>query len=452
MEWTVPFNTRLLGEALLSFAPDVFGIFATIERGAQVVHGCQGEWSLPEGPKSGEEWVFVCKDVAKRAARHDSRNRDNLRKDVSATLTLSFMLKSSVTEVKGDESKGEGFDPVTFGLIAVGPNGERATYLPGVFPSTSPWSYVRDSLVREKLGYTGDIDTVRFMQYRTVTMGYRLVALLGHEDAAVPRMLACQSLRMFASPAALQVFEFDPQDYVRHAGTLYFLANLLQCCGATVDADVRLRAQAWLEAWAQRFHRRDVESVQRDGFLLRASVKSPLLFTTEAPFRVTLEAALENPKLDPMFVRPQAVLALADASVVQVRFIESIAKRYRKASVPASLPVDEIFRLNWDIQALRVCLWKDDLKIVARWLLSWANEHVLSFDSLETNVLACAFEAVRNLNMGESDASLLLSEWLLADVLQRSRCSIEGEALVYRLLSGSTRLDMTAHVVNGWLS
>lgn len=436
MNWVVPFSKSKLAHEV---PVDTFGVFATVERGAEVLHGCQGHWSLTS-TLTPDELVETCKSVSHKASFEDPRNLPHLQTDVSATLTLSFMLIT-------DESN---YNPEKHGLIATTTSGESATYLPGVFGRDVQFGGVRESLVRDKLRFNGDMEEVRFVKYRTVRMSYRLVALLS-PDGPVPRLLGCQALRMFAYLPALKLFDHDPSDGVRSAGILYFLANVLQCCKRAVGKDVAEGAQAWLDAWSERFYERTTESVQRDGFILRALVKCPLLtFSTEAPFRVQLEAALENPKLDPTFVRPQAVLALCDAGASQVRFNELIAHRYRRGPMPSSMDVFEIYRLNWDIQALRACMWYEDVARASEWVLRWANQHVDTFGTLEPNVLSCAFECVRNIGLSESSSSLLLLEWMLASELQR-RCVIEQEAITYPFSTGGARLDVTAHVINGWL-
>ena len=157
-----------------------FGVFTTIERsheikkraGTDLVHGCHGTFG--DGnytPLSAEEMLNYILEKVYSSAHNDSRkNQFNtpLIDDYNGYLKIS-LLKLPLYEIDYDSGQISGLNNQVFKNDKLGfimdKNGNKATYLPDVFPDKS-WQEIRNHLVQQKAGTSLD-NNIKFFAYKT---------------------------------------------------------------------------------------------------------------------------------------------------------------------------------------------------------------------------------------------------------------------------------------------
>jgi hypothetical protein len=145
------------------------------------------------------------------------------------------------------------------------------------------------------------------------------------------------------------------------------------------------------------------------------------------------------PGADPEFERGELLLGLRAAGCPPNTDVQRVV---------AALDLhagDSIFQMNWTIQAM--VAWKKPLSAAHRDLLLSVTEEGLQ-DSTETNQLAVAWEALCAMySVMNTDKALKGMLFAYFFWLERRRTA-EG---LYAFLNGSARVDITDHVLRGFL-
>ena len=147
---------------------NVFGVFVTIRRSQKLpsypvdIHGCIGYWSPDYKVLSPPEIISHLMDVSLSAMNNDSR-RDYfqpIETDLGAIVEIDFMLQPliPINSETGILENGQQFKNSKYGLIVEGYNGSRATYLPHVFPDSTLWAKLKESLISKAGARSGSGD------------------------------------------------------------------------------------------------------------------------------------------------------------------------------------------------------------------------------------------------------------------------------------------------------
>lgn len=157
-----------------------FGVFTTVDRSPEtkkkantdLVHGCHGTFG--DGsykPLSSEEMLNHILDKVYSSAHSDSRKNQFTQplKDDSNGYVKIALLKLPLYEIDFASGvipklKNRIFKNDKLGFI-MDKNGNKATYLPEVFPNKS-WQEIRDHLVQNKAGSSLD-KNIKFFAYKT---------------------------------------------------------------------------------------------------------------------------------------------------------------------------------------------------------------------------------------------------------------------------------------------
>lgn len=157
-----------------------FGVFTTVDRSPEtkkkantdLVHGCHGTFGDGDyKPLSPEEMLNHILDKVYSSAHSDSRKNQftqSLKDDSNGYVKIA-LLKLPLYEIDFASGvipklKNRIFKNDKLGFI-MDKNGNKATYLPEVFPNKS-WQEIRDHLVQNKAGSSLD-KNIKFFAYKT---------------------------------------------------------------------------------------------------------------------------------------------------------------------------------------------------------------------------------------------------------------------------------------------
>lgn len=458
-----------------------FGVFATITRGSnKQVHGCIGNWSTDLSPVSGTAIVNWVREVIPTARFKDSRRfqfNTDLNEDLSTELELN-VLTLPLLEV----NESSGYNNMNSGLLVVGQNGKRATYLPHVF-DTDPQSWSNISLsLRDKAGLLPS-EKAQFYFYNTHVIRFKVYDVLFSTRATyyLQKDVAQFYEKYYTD---FVPYEFDSkslemrvvkEDAVRNTACL---VNVLMLSTQFKDLLQQKPVVANLDYHYQQWFMYDADLSQASIFLLKAYV---LLLrdgkgSTELQKRIALlEDGLYQLllTLEPQFAMGEAVSVLsfvanAATSTQQVnklfqacelmrsRLSSFAVRRFRRMSL------DHVFELNWQTQSAY-----EMLKLT----LSSFPQHVPFFQSyvfelsqavlnivshvqtkpLETNFLAVIYECLSYL-----EAALPLAGQPVPNQLKRQKLKFYAGlleerrgrfGLFYFNNSPVARLDLTGHAM-----
>jgi AMMECR1 domain-containing protein len=135
-----------------------FGVFVSIRRSIPLqtypndIHGCIGYWSHNYTVLSKTEIVSHLMDVSLSAMYSDKRKDyfPPINTDPNAIIEIDFMMLPliPIDSKTGILTDGTPFKNSKYGLIVEGKNkSTRATYLPHVFPDTTPWAKLKGDLI-----------------------------------------------------------------------------------------------------------------------------------------------------------------------------------------------------------------------------------------------------------------------------------------------------------------
>ena len=221
----------------LKFPPHVFGVFVGIERSAHdtlpyfpfKVHGCIGYWEEQYQALSDEEISSHLVQVAKEAAQKDQRRQSFTRSlyvDVLATYKVYlmmqplYMVNSETGYIQGTNSI---FNNEEYGLI-VQNQGQRATYLPGVFSRDLPWNNLKSSLVHkaaiDSSGSSSQFLAYKCLIYSSTLLDYYALPLVQFMNRNYGQFVP------YSWNSHTNEVVRDPEQDVRNIGTMLDLLQL----------------------------------------------------------------------------------------------------------------------------------------------------------------------------------------------------------------------------------
>lgn len=445
------FHTNI-GDSTLTthFPTNCFGVFTTLRRAQRSVsrkwpvdiHGCIGQWDPYYREMSRKRLCETAFRVAVDTVWKDERRHHfgPIETDPESLLEVDFMelpiapvdsATGRFFETGNATGSKTPFSNRTHGLIVQTKDGvKRATYLPGVFPDT-PWDEILTSLA-EKAGIDS-LEATNIFAYRVTQLRKKLIDLL--RDGIVCNL----------SIAHFSRFLMATQD----PGRRYCFAYSVRCNSGELqwdsDDDVRNLATiadlvAYDKAYPGLFSQG--ERSQLCAAVARAlndesihpqalSFLGGLPLTKNNAFCDRLRAAL--PGADPEFAAPEIAIGLWRAGCGATNLSER----------PKS-----IFGLNWFIKAqvaLGIRPSRQTARFIRTALLAECDALLRQKNTIETNFLAVAFEALATARFQETDQRLF--EIFFELERRKAKCGV-----FYPFRDGVARVDITGHVHAGLLA
>jgi hypothetical protein len=439
----IPWKTEHFRRAKEQVPLQSFGVFVTARRVSHDIHGCIGYWTHDYREERRDILLEKACEVGYKAFWEDSR-RNSFQRDIlkepDAVCEVDFMMLPilPIDSMTGKLSHtGKQFENSTHGVLVEGLDGKRATYLPGVFPK-SAWKPLKYSLLDKADTLVG-----RFYAYTIRKVKIPIGSFCDSPAVAFclkdtfKRMLfqhARKSYPFFPMHLTNGTFTYDKEEEVRNTG---LLADLVEAFQAGVPFN---KAQ---EIYLTRI----IGATQR--MPLSDQAKALLLPCLSAMgYRTEYLCRELVSKVEREEVEGEIVLGIAKGGCkyLLLPYRKVLLKRY-----PLEGP-DAIFQINWDCQALVAIGQKPFPKSVLDSLVSVLRTIQPGPDTF-TNVMAVCWEAIQTVYphcsvyfQKQLDNYRLSICWFLQQRVD------ELYPTVYTMLQGDARLDITSHVLGGWIA
>ena len=418
--------------ALEEFVPqNCFGVFSSIRRPNGGIHGCIGYWTSNFRELSPAEVIDHLQMVSARSVYDDTRrlNFSALEKDPLTQIELDFMM-TPISELRQKDFLS--YNNEQLGLIVQTRNGlKKATYLPGVFPQSIDWENISESLKR-KAGISEREDVI-FYTYRITQAKQTYADILTDgilcylEVFNVTRRLLDTALPDLKFPLAYSVtavntLTWNSTDEVRNVS---MMADILEY-GKRYPKIIR------------QYERELIENKIESAKPTLTSVQA-LSFVASSEDCTVLKKRFGSAERD--FEAPQIAIGLRMAGC---GWLAEMLDPVFKFSAG-----DSIFRINWVMKAMACYskmpeLTSEQQKILYRKI----DEILLRKQNENTNVLAVAFEALglyyRFFKDSQGNTLAKLFE-LFVELEKRQK------EIFYTFLDGTARIDITGHVLSGFL-
>ncbi len=473
---------------LLSALPkeDVFGVFTTIRRHHVLqeypkdIHGCIGYWDPAFQVLSTESLLSHLLEVAYDATWNDTRKDafPPLDTDPYTKVEMDFMMRPlyRIDPMNGFISElHRPFDNNVFGIIlqtkgatsairggsrrtrgkgrtkrkAKGwsrdkqSGGKRATYLPHVFENMS-WDELLES-IKGKAGITGE--SFELYAYRIQQITTSFSDFFKGKTCELFRSLSISSVAhwLFSvmkvdtpflfpySGSAQDELTWNTTEQVRGIALLGDMYTYLNRYPRIATIKQKEQLYRTLRTLLQHLDEYSSQALSFLGHLFAPLSVNPV------PFCKKLEKDITEAEEE--FERPELLIGLQRAGCeISPRMVQTLSFG----------PKDSIFTMNWRIQAL-VRMGRTPSPTLISTLLSRIKGMIASgLNSIETNQVAVAFEAVCFAASSRSvkHEEIVQTLFPLFTKLEQRRTGKDGK--FYAFLDGNFRVDITTHVLNGW--
>jgi hypothetical protein len=526
----------------------IWGVFTTIHRSPEQslpnwpedIHGCLGYYQInPINAMSARETLSQIAGLVVRTNTSDDRNKffpRPVEQDSGASIEVSIMHGKlmPISPSSGQiTSLRTGFNNQKFGLVVIDPeSGYTATYLPGVFPSTTTWPELTKSLLSkagiQQGGETSQIgvlgqktqkkkrlvsgtqksmmvrnSSIKWFAYRTTTSTCRLVDYLLAPWHALMRLAKLNSgladliismakqnphreipYEVQLGPDGAKKVLFDNKQYVRNISMYLDMQSVAEVLVEKSRKNKELllghklvdKPLDWISGrqYLKPFETDNILNFDDSPELAQAAAHALGLSKLVGDKHLMniiydfLHARVDAHKLEPSFEWGQVLIALIKFNPGDARLVDLLIGELSR--IP-ELGADDIFGVNWHIQILvavcRAGLNKKSAELgnqvsnIGRTLAAkFINlAHRILVDSAETNYWAVGFEAATGLEylvrsggvmLGPKDRIELQNQCVSAVYNLERRYDYKIGA--YKFKDGTARLDITGHVLIGWLN
>jgi AMMECR1 domain-containing protein len=424
-------------KSMIKIPNKVFGVFVTVERKNQI-HGCIGHWDNNYNNISDSILLEKMTSVGKSAVFEDQRSRilSPILEDPNADFTISWMLNPvyPVARESGYIDKvNQKFNNEEYGLIVVGKNNRRATFLPNVFSSIPSWEYILQ-MILEKANIGSS--NYQLFAYRTIEYGFKFFQSFGEQFIPAYYNFLIKHNRIPYMVKKSGKIIYDDNQWVRNMAVIEGMREL-PYQSYYVDT---------LSKQFEKFIKSLLSSSDRDSdhdFQSRQSLTSLIeIVSDEKKQDICQYFDLKIDDLEPNFERPQVFISILRNCKKKKKIRTLIEKMLGESN-------RDVFRLNWDAQVVMEAskIWKS-FHIYAYQIDRELYPILESFDqNTMTNELAVGFECVcsllatikNNISCWKFLMKIILLLWGRWD-------PIRG---LYRFLEGDERIDITNHVIHG---
>jgi len=421
-------------QALEEYVPqNCFGVFSSIRRPNGGIHGCIGYWTSDFRELSPAGVIDHLQMVSARSVYDDPRrlNFSALEKDPLTQIELDFMMTPlSKLEQKDFLS----YNNEQLGLIVQTKNGlKKATYLPGVFPQSMDWENISKSLKR-KAGISEQEDAT-FFSYRITQAKQTYADLL--TDGILCYLKVFNVTRRLLDTAS-QALKYPLAYSVTAANTLTWNSTD-EVRNVSMMVDILEYGKRYPKIMRQ-YEREFIENKIESAKLTLTSVQA-LSFVASSEDCTVLGKRFQSAERD--FEAPQIAIGLKMAGCNGIISTEMLNAVFKFSAV------DSIFRINWVMKAMACYrkmsgLTSEQQKILNRKI----DEIILRKQNENTNVLAVAFEALGLYYQffKDSQGNCFVKLFELFMELEKRQNKI-----FYTFLDGTARIDITGHVLSGFL-
>ena len=504
-----------------SIPANTFGVFATIRRSIKLnewpedIHGCIGYWSNNYSSLTPNEIINHLMDVSNSAMYTDDRRNyfPPFEKDPDTSLEIDLMLQPiiPINPTTGLLSNGESFDNDKYGLIFENKNtGKRATYLPNVFVNQK-WRKIRDDLIaksrtntpskinntthkfyayeikkllNEKTGkyetihikFFDIVSNVQYIKYLETTFSKNLLKIIT-KSKRIPYEITGTGI------------VYKENELIRNFSVLETLIR----CSTNNNKQLPITITKLLIPIITNFQKllpNNDYQAQANYITLAIMWNKSVHKTYQVPIIAKTVANLITriPKAEPAFERGQIVLAIMEYynytnmnSSGKAKFIDTIIKLYENENYPVigvNGSIDNLFKMNWDSQALCSLLNNYDvsgnatqnkiIKQIRKLMTSYIKslpEIYNNISGYETNYKAVLFEGsntiyktimkYNELQNNESQQNKItfpeieifaLKEVIFTSYLKTMFMMEDG---FLNFNDATARLDITCHLLNG---
>lgn len=486
MEFPIAADSNDVKFAIQSIPDNAFGVFVTIRRSKMHVlkewphdiHGCIGWWNSDFKIASRSELYEKTRQVAHDAVWKDDRRKyfSPLDQDLNAAIEIDYMvhhwpiLKENGTFEKNSvEIK---FNNDEYGLIVQSDSG-RATYLPGVFPRTTSWKNLTTSLkTKAKLNEEKEKDekeNVSYFAYDIVQYSKTLWHML---DQDFLRYLFLPKILDFLNknyddfiPYAIEHDKTirDKNEAVRNIATIYDMYRAGTVFSDQLSRNVLEKMTKNIMEYATQYQKNPKQLRQASSFLLLAISAMNISADLIPQICQRLSSQLET--LEPNFELGEALVAIY--SVCQKKDDQDQKNdQYQKNDQDQKDEQDlfktdfenvtkgDIFKLNWQAQAQAQIQTKAqaqaqktrNVENLARAISSLVSR--MNVKQTESNYLAVALEGLSSLYPFLNDDYQERIKSIIWKLFYELEHRVDKNGFI-TFLSGSVRLDITGHVLNG---
>ena len=437
------FKKRLFDNknAIIKYFPkNVFGIFSTIRRFNKLktypndIHGCIGYWDTNFNTLNKQTLYNELLNVSHDSVWSDERRHyfPTLETDPNTLLELDFMMNPiyKINKTNGIIIKlNTPFTNKIYGII-IQSKDKQATYLPNVFPNIS-WKNIVISIKNKANIITDDFD---LYAYKIIQIKSTFNALLTGELFAYNSIHNFSRLLLDNIKPSIKFpfiyscnnsFEWNKTDSVRNISVL---SDIFKYChiypNIATKSEIIFMKNRILNI-VQNIDQYDSQSLSFLGYFYKiyninhnAYCKKLL---SDLPFS------------EKEFERQEIIIGLNHANC-NIPF----------TTLTYNLD-DSIFKMNWVIQAIisyNKVPSSNLINILERKILNMID----NIKSVETNELAVSFEALSFVYSATQILSPLLFQ-LFFELEQRKNCV----NALYSFLDNSARVDITCHILNGFI-
>lgn len=520
----------------------VWGVFTTIHRSPeqalkdwpQDIHGCLGYYQInPMKPMTARETLSqIAGLVVGTNTTDDRRNyfKRPVEQDSGARIEVSIMhgVLMPINPSTGQITRlRSGFDNKKFGLVVISPKSSyTATYLPGVFPSTTSWQELTKSLlakagISRQIGVlgpqtrkknrlvmrtqktrgteTGKGD-VKWFAYKTTTSTCRLADYLLAPEHALMRLAKINSgladliistdkqnpgreipYEVVLGPDGKKKVAYDNKQYVRNISMVLDMQSVAEVLTEKAKENKSLVGRIdkpldWISCkqYMKPFETDNILKFDNSPELAHAAAHAlglAKLLGNKHLMDVIydfLYVRVDAQKLEPSFEWGQVLIGLIKFNPVDAYFVDMITKELGREP---EIPEDDIFGTNWHIQVLvAICRAGLDKKSVELGKLVNIKGQELStrfinlaprllVSSAETNFWAVGFEAATGLEYLIRQNKVMLGQKEMVELQNQCISAIynleqmyDARIGAYKFKDGTARLDITGHVLSGWMN
>ena len=457
-------NKKSVNKAIKSIPSKCFGVFVTVKRSKyqrlkqwpEEIHGCIGDWSHNYKEMSKKKLFDTIQSVSYKATNIDERKKyfGSIYRDSHAEFEISFMMQPvyTVDVYTGILNTGKKFNNKDFGLIVVGENGTRATYLQDVFKNTS-WNHIRDSLVKK----AGSTRGVKFYAYKTILFTKEIYKIFNKEYLELYYSGFYTFFNMSYSNFVPYLLDsknkihIDKSQNVRNIATIYDLLHFKSHLRSQVLKNIISN----LTYYTDKFHDNMEDMRQGSAFLLLALHKLKLYPKDRKKICKYLYDSI--PYLEKQFELGEVLIALNTSCPDKKILLREQRNMYNSLLKNVSVRINNIFEYNWHAKFL-YSLYKQ--KITKNCYNSYVFQHVQELirrilhilpkinEQSETNYLAVAFEALQSLlplacnkkDKIEIHDNIIQLFYMLGKRYKNG---------LFYFNNNTVRLDISGHVING---
>lgn len=459
-------NEQNLTKVIHHIPKKCFGVFVTVKRSKyqrlkkwpEEIHGCIGDWDHKYKELSKHKLLNMIKSVSYKATNEDDRRKHfkSIYLDSHAYYDISFMLKPvySVNISDGIMNNNIKYNNSEYGLIVVDDNGNRATYLPHVFPNKS-WDKIKQ-LLKKKAGVD---KSIKFYAYKTYEVSKEIYKIFNNEYIQLYYSGFINFLNnnyrsfipyMIDSKNKIHI---DKKQHVRNIATIndsiYFNKNLTK--------HVKKNIVDNLKYYKTLFENDKDNMRQSSSFLLLALYKLNIYPNTIKMICNYLYESIDH--LEEKFELGEVLIALNNVCPIKHILLKEQYKMYNKLFNMKQTNIDDIFQYNWQAKYLYSLYIQGYTKISKKSYIQLHSNELMKriFKILpkmnvhiETNYLSVTFEALFSLLpliQNNRDKILILDNILNIFYMLQKRYK---DGLFY-FNNNTARLDITGHVINGLL-